>query len=433
MNSPWTPTRGATPGRDLFAAFVCDDLASELIRTTCLELGWPIHRINKGGLRNAVQTLSVSASPSILFVDMSDSTDALRDINALAEVCEPGTIVISGGQVNDVRLYRDLLASGIQDYLLKPFSPDQMRDVLAHAQALLAAPKLDDGPQRPHVQITVVGARGGCGASSVATALAWSIAEQEGRSAALLDLDVHFGTTSLSLDLEPGHGLKDAVENPSRIDGLFLERAMVKVTEKLSILSAESSINEPVIPDGSAFRLLQDEVKMTFEFTVTDTPRDLLVYHPSLLHGTQVLLIVADQSLACARDVYRMLGWVKAVAPSTQVLVVLNKVPSGANGEISRKDFETSIECKVDFSLPEDVKTASHSAKLGKALTDAGKGSRLADALHSLASQVIAQGAIEPSDTKALATLSNKGSLINKITELGLKIRNRKTYNNAAR
>ncbi len=55
--------------------------------------------------------LSVSASPAILFVDLSESADPLNDINALAEVCEPGTVVIAAGQVNDVRLYRDLLAS----------------------------------------------------------------------------------------------------------------------------------------------------------------------------------------------------------------------------------------------------------------------------------------------------------------------------------
>ena len=43
-------------------------------------------------------------------------------------------MVIAVGQVNDVRLYRDLLASGIHDYLLKPFTVDQLRDAFAHAQ-----------------------------------------------------------------------------------------------------------------------------------------------------------------------------------------------------------------------------------------------------------------------------------------------------------
>ena len=107
MNAPWRPTT-----REPFVGFVCDEATAETIRGIAGELGWAPEKVNKGGLRNAVQTLSVSASPQILFVDLSESGDPLNDINALAEVCEPGTVVIAAGQVNDVRLYRDLIASG---------------------------------------------------------------------------------------------------------------------------------------------------------------------------------------------------------------------------------------------------------------------------------------------------------------------------------
>src|ERR1700753_1883005 len=149
MNAPFNP-RGAGL-RDPFAAFVCDDATAEMLRPVAIELGWAPEKIQRGGLRTAVQTLAVSASPQILFVDLSESGDPLNDINALAEVCEPGTVVVASGQVNDVRLYRDLVASGIQDYLLKPLSADALRDAFTHAQAILNAPKaVDPGIERPH-------------------------------------------------------------------------------------------------------------------------------------------------------------------------------------------------------------------------------------------------------------------------------------------
>src|SRR4028118_2285766 len=141
MNAPFNPTRGAAL-RDPFSAYVCDEATAELLRPIAVEHGWAPEKVNKGGLRNAVQTLSVSASPNILFVDLSESGDPLSDINALAEVCEPGTVVIAAGLVNDVRLYRDLVASGIQDYLLKPFSVDQLRDSFAHAQLTISGPRV---------------------------------------------------------------------------------------------------------------------------------------------------------------------------------------------------------------------------------------------------------------------------------------------------
>ena len=180
-----------------------------------------------------------------------ESADPLNDINALAEVCEPGTIVIAAGTVNDVRLYRDLVASGIHDYLLKPFTVDQLRDTFAHAQMILSGPRGEAQADKPHVMAAVIGVRGGVGASTLATSLAWLLGEKARRSTALLDLDVHFGTGALALDLEPGRGLTDAIENPSRIDGLFIERAMVRANERLSVLSAEAPIHQPLVTDGT--------------------------------------------------------------------------------------------------------------------------------------------------------------------------------------
>ncbi|MBA3896855.1 MAG: pilus assembly protein CpaE [Sphingomonadaceae bacterium] len=392
MNAPWSPTRSGAV-RDPFTAYVCDEATAESIRPIAVELGWAPDKVNKGGLRNAVQSLSVSASPNILFVDLSESGDPLNDINALAEVCEPGTVVIAAGQVNDVRLYRDLVASGIQDYLLKPFSPDQLRDAFAHAQAVFNAPKnIDASAERPHVMTAVVGARGGAGASTLATSIAWLMGDKAQRSTALLDLDVHFGTGALALDLEPGRGLTDAIENPSRIDGLFIERAMVKANEKLAVLSAEAPINQPMLTDGAAFYQLQEELKAAFECTVIDLPRSMLVAHPHLMNDVHATVIVTELTLASARDVIRLLSWLKSNAPQSSVIVVANRVPISGGLEISRKDFEASIERKVDFIVPVDAKVATQAAKLGKTLAEAGKGSKVAAAVLEIANRLVATG-----------------------------------------
>ena len=44
-------------------------------------------------------------------VDLSTSTMPMRDIDSLAEVCEPGTSVVAVGSQNDVALFRDLIAA----------------------------------------------------------------------------------------------------------------------------------------------------------------------------------------------------------------------------------------------------------------------------------------------------------------------------------
>src|SRR3546814_10313617 len=54
MNAPWRPAGAAL--RDPFNAFVCDDSSFDLVRSICVEMGWPPEKVHKGGLRNAVQS-----------------------------------------------------------------------------------------------------------------------------------------------------------------------------------------------------------------------------------------------------------------------------------------------------------------------------------------------------------------------------------------
>lgn len=416
MNAPFK----AAGLREPFNAFVCDDDTLELIRAAANDMGWPIEKCNKGGLRNAVQSLSVSASPNILFVDMSESGDPINDINALAEVCEPGTVVIAAGQVNDVRLYRDLLSSGIQDYLLKPLSLDQVRESLTMAQAMLSAPKhAEMSDDKPHHMMAVVGVRGGVGASLMSTSLAWAMSEQAGRQTALLDLDVHFGTGALTLDLEPGRGLIDAIDNPSRIDGLFIERAMVRASDKLSLLSAEAPIHQPVMTDGSAFFQLEEELRNAFEMTIVDIPRHVLIPFPHLVSEVGTILLVSDVTLASARDTIRILSWFKQNVPGARVVLVANKFQN-AIGELSRKEFESSIERQIDIVIPFDPKLVSQSAKLGKSYAEICKGTKASAVWNQLMRLILDGADSEPEEVVSPAAKAKSGgSLLGKLGGIG--------------
>jgi pilus assembly protein CpaE len=390
MNAPWKTN--AVGGRDPFSAFLCDDMTLDVVRGVCDEMGWSQEKAFKGGLRNAVQSLSIAASPQILLVDLSESGDPINDINSLAEVCEPGTVVIAVGQVNDVRLYRDLLLSGLQDYLLKPLSPDALRDAISHANTVLNAPKIDEkAGERKHCSAAVIGVRGGVGASTIATSLAWTFSERMSQPTGFLDLDIHFGTGALSMDLEPGRGLTDAIENPSRIDGLFIERAMIKANEKLAILSAEAPMTSPILTDGTAFFQLQEEFRAAFENSVIDMPRNMLIAYPHLAHDLNVVVVVTELSLAAARDTIRVLAWLRSNSPQSKAIVVANKMLASPL-EISRKDFEATIERKIDVLIPADPKAAAQAAKLGKTVVDAAGSSKMSSAIVNLAGTI--QGAV---------------------------------------
>ena len=101
-----------------------------------------------------------------------------------------------------------------------------------------------------------------------------------------------------------------------------------------------------------------------------------------------------------------MLSWLKANAPQARVIVVANKVQANL-AEISRSDFEASIETDIDVLIPYDIKAASMAAKLGQTFVDANRSSKAAGAMRDLARKV--------SEREADASASGKKSLLGKL------------------
>jgi pilus assembly protein CpaE len=402
-------------------AFLCDEKTIETMKATLPEFNWTTDKVFKGGMRNAIQTLSVSASPQILMIDLSESDDPLADINSLAEVCEPGTVVLTMGKINDVGFYRDLLSSGIHDYLLKPATTDHLRETFLSAQTSLFSPKqVKEDDAKPKHMLLVVGVRGGVGTSMVATSVAQILSKDGNLKTALLDLDIQFGIGALSFDLEPGRGLTDALESPNRIDSLLIERAMVRDNDNLAILSAEASINSPLLTDPNAFVQLQHELRQSFEAVVVDIPRHLAVQNPGLFAESSHVYLVTDLTLAATRDTIRMLAFLKNNAPNAEVVVVANKFTGNSDIEVTRKDFEVSIERSLQVVIPMDAKSAIAAAKKGRPFIEVAKNTKAPASLNESS-----QGIID-SATKADVTETGSSSIKSKLQAFTAKMSKKK-------
>lgn len=375
-----------------FEAYVCDDETTQALVPVLNEREWSPSLIKKGGIENAIRTLGTATSPKFLFVDLSKSADPMEDMNALAEVCEPGTMVIAIGKENDINLYRGLINSGVQEYLVKPVTTDQIRECILTAETSLRL------ANETEVQVTevatdklvaIVGMRGGVGASTLTSSCAWIIANEMNRNTAILDMDIYFGTDALTFDLEPGRGLCDALENPSRIDGLFIERAMIRQSDNLSILGAEASLNDPTYTDPSAMSHLLTELRHNFNYVLMDLPRNMAAEYPLMLSEADEIILVSDLTLAAARDVIRFLALCKAVAPETPVKVVLNKVAGAGMVEVDKRDFEASIERPADWEIPFDPKLMVQVSRAGKPLPQAAKMSKVVKVLKEISVNIV--------------------------------------------
>jgi len=141
---------------------------------------------------------------------------------------------------------------------------------------------------------------------------------------------------------------------------------------------------------------------------VVDLPRNMLINFPQLLANMQVVVVVTELTLAGARDGIRILSWLKSNAPHATVMVVANKVPSGV-GEISRADFETSIERKLNFIIHNDHKAAANAAKLGQTFVGANRTSKTVQPLRAIADAIIASDGERETASSAKAAKGKAG------------------------
>jgi pilus assembly protein CpaE len=126
----------------------------------------------------------------------------------------------------------------------------------------------------------------------------------------------------------------------------------------------------------------------------------MLIQYPHLVHDAHVAVVVSELTLAATRDTIRILAWLKSNAPQTKVIVVANRMPSGGALEISRKDFEQSIERPVDIVFPIDTKLAAQSAKLGKPMAEVA-GGKMAGPFNQLSNMVLSHASEEGAATEA--------------------------------
>ena len=103
--------------------------------------------------------------------------------------------------------------------------------------------------------------------------------------------------------------------------------------------------------------------------------------------------------------------------PLPGVVVVANRMPSGGALEISKKDFEQSIERNIDIIFSDDGKIAAQAAKLGKPMAEVASG-KMAAPFAQLSNMVLShaseEGVAEGTATGAKSLVGNLKSMLAK-------------------
>lgn len=335
--------------RPAFLGFVTDAESDAVIRSALPDLAEARDAIRRGDLNDAIAYLDDNRSPDLLFVDISRMELPLSKVSQLSEVCEPGVRVVVIGDQSEIGLYRNLIHSGIADYIVKPLTVDLVRRAADLAMGNASEP----AARKLGKIIAVMGTRGGVGTTTIAVNLAWHLANRVGRRVALIDLDLQASDTSLMLNLRASNSLREALDNPYRVDSLYLERVMLRHGEKLFVLTSEEPLSDELSFAPEGIEKLVSVLQSDFHYVVLDIPRAHTAVNTRAAELATLRVIVADETLRSLREVVRTRELFRqSQGQEGNSLLVLNRAGERLPGYIPTKEFLENVEMRPIASIP---------------------------------------------------------------------------------
>jgi pilus assembly protein CpaE len=358
--------------RPSLVGFLTDRDTEEALREGLAEATSETLDLRRGGIRAAISTMQKFATPRVLVVDITGEEQPLSALGELSHVVEPDVCVLVVGEVEHADFYREITRGlGAAEYLSKPVTREKvLRHFGPFAQgSAFATPAMLGGRA-----IAITGVRGGVGATTIAVNLAWHFGVNMRRHTMLLDPDTHLGATAFLLNIQPGPGLRMALESPDRIDSLLAERAAQPAADRLHVLAAEEKIASHTAHAAGAAEALLTALRNRYNFIIVDVPYAPVPLYRDLLDLVDQRILVMDPTLASIRDTVRLLGLPKGPGQDQRAVVVLNR--TGQPGGLSRKQVEEALKMKVDVSIPDLPRQVGNAATLGEPVMVSSSGFR---------------------------------------------------------
>ncbi|PSJ57891.1 AAA family ATPase [Pseudaminobacter soli (ex Li et al. 2025)] len=320
-------------------------------------------KVHMGGVPTAIEFYHSAPTPNLIILESRSEPKALLEsLRELSEVCDPSTKVVIIGHYNDVGLYRELIRSGISEYVVAPIS---MVDVVSVISSIFVDPDAEPIGR----SIAFIGAKGGVGSSTIAHNVAWSMSTLFSSEVMVADLDLAFGTANINFDQDPAQGIAEAVFSPERVDEVYLDRLLAQCAERLSLLAAPSTLDRVYDFDSEAFTQLIDTAQRSAPLLVLDVPHIWSGWSKNTLMKADEVVITATPELANLRNTKNLIDMLAKLRPNdAPPRLILNQVGVPKRPEISAADFAEPLGVTPMAVIPFEPQLFGNASNNGRML-----------------------------------------------------------------
>lgn len=346
--------------------------------------------------QEAVQ-LALQLRPDLVLLDHALPVLDGFQAAGMISLAAPGTMQVLVGPTEGPETLRRALRAGARDLVQRPITRDQLRQTLigvAELRWVAETPEYRNSTDlsRMPQTISITGAKGGVGKTTLATNVAVALARQAPGQAVLIDLYSQFGDVPAMLSLNPRRTLADLVPATEELDGQIVAEHLETHASGLKV-GVGSVLPQPL--DLFTTRFLEQLLgilKRQYRYVVVDVPP---ILHAGTLymlaHSHTVLLVANLYDLTTAGDTKKLLEAIKgSYVPPERIRVVLNRV--SRDNQLRVPDLEKAFGQATVALIPNDGRIVPNSVNQGVPFMMSHPGSPIAAAVNELVAALTRTG-----------------------------------------
>jgi pilus assembly protein CpaE len=277
-----------------------------------------------------------AANPDVTLFDIptDNPQPALRTIELLhQELTDRAIFAI--GTLNHAQIIVSAMRAGAREFIERPTNTTDLLEAFVRLTAAQRRVR-QEGPRGK--VFSVINAKGGNGATTVAVNLGLALQAAHGQTA-LVDL-APLGHAALHMNLKPVFNVADATRNLHRMDSSLLESFMTRHSGGLQLL-AGITIPAAIDPSTAEFVRLFDMLVSHYRYVVVDASSRFDAASRLIAYLSETVLLVACTEVASLWSAARVQQYLGESGCRVRVRLVLNrfrKVPG-----FSESDAEEAV------------------------------------------------------------------------------------------
>lgn len=342
-----------------------------------------------------------NTSPNVIVMVFGEGDTDVLNLAERIIFHRPRTFVILVAENLEVEIMQSALKAGCHNIIEMPQTSKEMNEyiksVYNNETLRLKSIGQKDNLVWSSTVITVFGAKGGLGKSTIAANLAVGLAQNR-KKVVLIDLDLQFGDLHIFMDLDPKETITELVQDTAAQSIDFIRSYMTVHSSGVHVLCAPRSPEYAELISAEKIMSLLSLLRSYYDYVVIDTAPSFSEVNITALESSSYIFFVTGLDISILKNSKLSIALLESLQLTDKVRVIVNRAVD--MNSISIDDVQKIIGYSIWAKIPSDYKVAVTALNRGVPFVIGASNSKLAQALTSMINSLLS-GKINDNSAKS--------------------------------